>query len=40
MMSDSQRSNYFSEKRQEIMKDIEDDDVKSAISKEYTTYRS
>jgi hypothetical protein len=40
LMTDTQRSAYFSEKRQEIMSDIDDDDVASAISKEYTTYRS
>jgi hypothetical protein len=40
MMSDSQRAAYFSEKRKEIMGDIEDEDVASAISKEYTKYRS
>ena len=38
-MTDSQRSSYFSEKREAIMSDVEDDDVKSAISKEYTKYR-
>ncbi len=40
MMSDAQRASYFSEKREEIMSDIEDDDVKSTISKEYTKYRA
>lgn len=40
LMSDSERAAYFSEKRKEIMSDIDDDDVASAISKEYTTYRS
>jgi hypothetical protein len=40
MMTDKNRADYFSEKRQEIMKDVEDEDVKSAISKEYTNYRS
>lgn len=39
MMSDPQRAAYFSEKRKEIMGDIEDEDVASAISKEYTKYR-
>lgn len=39
MMSDGQKQEYFKEKREEIMADIEDDDVKSAISKEYTAYR-
>ena len=39
MMSDADRAAYFSEKRQEIMADIEDEDVASAISKEYTKYR-
>ena len=39
MMSEPQRAAYFSEKRKEIMGDIEDDDVASAISKEYTKYR-
>ena len=40
MMSESQRAAYFSEKRKEIMGDIDDEDVASAISKEYTKYRS
>jgi hypothetical protein len=40
LMTDVQRSAYMSEKRKEIMGDIEDDDVASAISKEYTKYRS
>ncbi len=40
MMTDAERAAYFSEKRKEIMGDIEDDDVASAISKEYTTYRN
>lgn len=39
LMSDSERASYFSEKRQAIMADIDDDDVSSAISKEYTKYR-
>lgn len=39
MMSDTDRWNYFKEKREWIMSDIEDDDVKSAISKEFTAYR-
>ena len=38
-MSESQRAAYFSEKRKEIMGDIDDDDVASTISKEYTKYR-
>lgn len=38
-MSDSDRASYFSEKRQAIMADIDDEDVASAISKEYTKYR-
>lgn len=40
MMSEPQRAAYFSEKRKEIMGDIDDEDVASAISKEYTKYRS
>ncbi len=39
MMPNAQKWQYFKEKREEIMWDIEDEDVKSAISKEYTTYR-
>lgn len=39
MMSDADKWNYFKEKREAIMWDIEDEDVKSAISKEYTAYR-
>ncbi|MDD2907252.1 MAG: hypothetical protein PHH98_01295 [Candidatus Gracilibacteria bacterium] len=40
MMSESQKSAYFSEKREAIMSGIEDEDVKSAISKEYVAYRN
>ncbi len=40
LMTDSERSAYFSEKRKEIMSDIDDEDVASTISKEYTSYRS
>lgn len=40
MMSESQKSAYFSEKREAIMSWIEDEDVKSAISKEYVAYRN
>lgn len=39
MMSESERASYFSEKRKTIMSDIDDEDVASAISKEYTKYR-
>lgn len=39
MMPEWQKQEYFKEKREEIMADIEDDDVKSAISKEYTAYK-
>ncbi len=39
MMSDSDKTNYFKEKRESVMADIDDDDVKSAISKEFTAYR-
>ena len=39
MMSESERAAYFGEKRKEIMADIDDEDVASAISKEYTKYR-
>ncbi len=38
-MTDSDRTAYFQEKRKEIMGDIEDEDVASSISKEYTKYR-
>lgn len=40
MMPESQKQTYFKEKREAIMSDIEDDDVKSAISKEFTAYKS
>ncbi len=40
LMTDSERASYFSEKRQSIMADIDDDDVASAISKEFTKYRA
>ncbi|MFA5917830.1 MAG: hypothetical protein WC850_06370 [Candidatus Gracilibacteria bacterium] len=40
MMPDAQRGQYFKEKREEIMAGVEDEDVKSAISKEFTTYKS
>lgn len=40
MMSDGQKKDYFKEKREEIMVWVEDEDVKSVISKEYTTYRA
>jgi len=40
MMPDAQRWQYFKEKREEIMAWVEDEDVKSAISKEFTTYKS
>ncbi len=39
LMTDAQRASYVSDKRKEIMADIEDDDVASSISKEYTKYR-
>ena len=39
LMTDAERSAYFGEKRKEIMADIDDEDVASAISKEYTKYR-
>jgi hypothetical protein len=39
-MPDNQKTQYFKEKREEIMKDIDDEDVKSAISKEYTQFRA
>lgn len=38
-MTDAQRASYFSEKREAIMSEVEDEDVKSSISKEYTKYR-
>ncbi|MFZ2255928.1 MAG: hypothetical protein WAW59_02110 [Patescibacteria group bacterium] len=38
-MSDSERTAYFGEKRKEIMSDVDDEDVASAISKEYISYR-
>lgn len=40
MMPEWQKIEYFKEKRESIMADIEDDDVKSAISKEFTAYKS
>lgn len=39
LMSDSERTAYFGEKRKEIMADVDDEDVASAISKEYISYR-
>lgn len=39
LMNDSEKQTYFKEKREEIMAWIEDDDVKSAISKEYIKYK-
>lgn len=39
MMPESQKQTYFKEKREAIMWEIEDDDVKSAISKEFTAYK-
>lgn len=39
LMPDGQKQEYFKTKREEIMAWIEDDDVKSAISKEFTSYR-
>ncbi len=39
LMTDAERVAYFGEKRKEIMGDIDDEDVASAISKEYTKYR-
>lgn len=40
MMTDAGRASYVSQKREEIMKDIDDADVASVISKEYTKYRN
>jgi hypothetical protein len=40
MMPEVQKWQYFKEKREAIMWDIEDEDVKSAISKEFTAYKS
>nr|MDD3719903.1 hypothetical protein [Candidatus Gracilibacteria bacterium] len=39
MMTPADKGNYFKEKREEIMGDVEDEDVKSAIAKEYTAYK-
>lgn len=39
MMNGTERGNYIKGKREEIMADVEDEDVKSAIAKEFTTYR-
>lgn len=39
MMPEGQRWAYFSAKREKIMEWIDDEDVKSAISKEFITYR-
>lgn len=40
LMPDAQKQDYFKAKREEIMAWVEDEDVKSAISKEYTSYRA
>jgi transcription-repair coupling factor (superfamily II helicase) len=40
MMPEAQRWTYFKEKREAIMAWVEDEDVKSAISKEFTAYKS
>lgn len=40
MMNEADKWKYFSAKREEIMAWIEDEDVKSAISKEYINYRA
>lgn len=39
MMGESQRADYFKAQREKVMDGIDDEDVKSAISKEFTTYR-
>lgn len=39
-MSDGQKQQYFWEKKEAIMSDIDDEDVKSAIAKEYIANRS
>jgi hypothetical protein len=40
MMPEWQKQTYFKEKREAIMAEVEDEDVKSAISKEFTAYKS
>lgn len=40
MMPEGQKQTYFKEKREAIMWEIEDEDVKSAIAKEFTAYKS
>ncbi len=39
-MSDDEKNAYFTEKRKEIMADVEDEDVSAAIVQELTPYRS
>lgn len=39
MMGDTQKTEYFKMQREKIMDGVEDEDVKSAISKEFTNYR-
>ncbi len=38
--SDGTKGQYFKDAREKIMEDVEDDDVKSAIAKTFTAYRS
>jgi len=40
LMNEGEKQEYFKKQREEIMKDVDDTDVASAISKEFTTYRA
>lgn len=39
-MSSTDKANYFQSKREALVADIEDEDVKSAIAKDYTSWRN
>jgi hypothetical protein len=38
-MNPAERTNFFKEKRESLMKDIDDEDVKQSIAKSYNDYK-